>query len=88
MWLTGHHAIPEVTLHIPREAEDFSRGDNQSKHMPQPTYLDWLQPIQYNFGFGFIPANIGKAFTCGENFNKKYRVQATLIMNFLNAFLS
>ena len=24
----------------PREAEDFPRGDNQSGHMPLPTYLD------------------------------------------------
>ena len=38
--LTGHHATPEVTLHLPREAEDFPRGDNQSKHVPLPTYLD------------------------------------------------
>ena len=38
--------MSEVTLHIPREAEDFPRGDNQSKHMPLPTYLDWLQ--QFN----------------------------------------
>ena len=26
--------------HSPREAEDFSRGDNHSKHMPTPTYLE------------------------------------------------
>ena len=32
--------MPEVTLDIPRKAEDFSRGDNQSRHMPLPTYLD------------------------------------------------
>ena len=25
---------------IPREVENFPRGDNQSKHMPLPTYLD------------------------------------------------
>ena len=50
---------------IPREAEDFPRGDNQSRHMPLPTYLDWLQPIYNNSRFGFIHVNIGKAFTCG-----------------------
>ena len=33
---------------IPREAEDFPRGDNHSKHVPLPTYLAWLQPICYN----------------------------------------
>ena len=27
---------------IPREAEDFPRGDNHSKHVPLPTYLAWL----------------------------------------------
>ena len=42
MWLKGHHATPEFTLHIPREAVDFPWGGNQSKHMPLPTYLDWL----------------------------------------------
>ena len=70
----GHHAMPEVTLHIARKAEDFPRGDNQSKHMPLPTYLDWLQPIHYNFGFAFIHVNIGKAFTCGENINKNQQL--------------
>ena len=25
---------------IPREVEDFPGGDNQSRHMPLPTYLD------------------------------------------------
>ena len=29
-------------LLLPREAEDFPKGDNQSKHMPLPTYLNWL----------------------------------------------
>ena len=33
---------------IPREAEDFPRGGNHSKHVPLPTYLGWLQPISYN----------------------------------------
>ena len=29
--------------------------------------------------FVYIHVNIGKAFTCGENFNKKYRAAAKLI---------
>ena len=69
-WMTSldvlQDAMPcqgSLTL-IPREAEDFPRGNNQSKHMPLPTHLDWLQPIYYNFRFGFIQVNIGKAFTC------------------------
>ena len=44
MWLTGRHATPEVTLHIPREAEDFPRGDRHFKHAPLPTYLICLSP--------------------------------------------
>ena len=35
------HAVPcqrSLTL-IPREAEDFPRGDNHSKHVSLPTYL-------------------------------------------------
>ena len=34
---------------IPREAEDFPKGDNHSKHVSLPIYLAWLQPIYYNF---------------------------------------
>ena len=99
MWLTGRHAMPEVTLHIPhppchpslsrglspgfythfilsaqpsaewfatyphhpfflpwalriwervlfipREVEDFFRGDKHFKHIPPPTYLIYLSP--------------------------------------------
>ena len=44
MWLTGHHATPEVTLHIPRKADDFPRGDRNFKHVPLPTYLICLSP--------------------------------------------
>ena len=41
-WLMGRHATPEVTLHIPREVEDFPRGDKHFKHVPPPTYLIYL----------------------------------------------
>ena len=43
---SGHQVLP--TQHLPREAEDFPRGGSHSKHVPQPTYLAWLQPICYN----------------------------------------
>ena len=33
---------------VPREAEDFPRGGNHSKHVPLPTYLAWLQPLCSN----------------------------------------
>ena len=41
---------------LPREAEDFSRGGNHSKHVPLPTYLVWLQPIFNNSGLIFSRA--------------------------------
>ena len=45
---------------IPREAEDFPRGDNHSKHVPLPTYPAWLQPIYYNSRLLFIHAKTTK----------------------------
>ena len=53
MWLTGHHAMPVVTKFflpnpLPREAEDFPRGGNLSRHMPLLTHLAWLQPIHFD----------------------------------------
>ena len=67
--------------HSPKEAEDFPRGGNHSKHMPPLTYLAWLQPMCYNSRLVFIHINTGKAFTYGENFDKKYRAAATPIRN-------
>ena len=46
---------------IPREAEDFPRGDNYSKHVPLPTYLAWLQSIYYNSRLVFIHAKLVKS---------------------------
>ena len=66
---------------IPRQAEDFPRGDNHSRHVPLSTYLAGLQPISCNSRFVYIHVNIGKGFTCGKNFNKKYRAAAKLISN-------
>ena len=45
---------------LPREAEDFPRGGNHSKHMSLFTYLAWLQPIYYNSKLIFIRANAAK----------------------------
>ena len=56
---------------LPREVEDFPRGGNHFGYIPPLTYLGWLQPIYYNSRLAFIHINITKAFTCGENFDKK-----------------
>ena len=45
---------------LPREAEDFPRGGNHSKHMTPLTYLAWLQPICYNSRLVFMHANTAK----------------------------
>ena len=38
--LTENHVMPLVTNQpLPREAEDFPRGGNHSKHVPLLTYL-------------------------------------------------
>ena len=57
----GHYATPLVTSYfptqpLPREAEDFPRGGNHSKHMPLLTYLTRLQPIYYNLFVLFVRA--------------------------------
>ena len=38
----GHHVLP--TQRIPREAEDFPRGDKYFKHVPPLTYLIYFSP--------------------------------------------
>ena len=64
---------------IPREAEDFPRGDNHSKHVPLPTYLGWLQPIYYNSRFVFIHVKTTKILLVVKTLIKKHRAAATLI---------
>ena len=54
----GHQVLP--TQPLPREAEDFPRSGNHSKHMPLLTYLAWLQPIFYNSKLIFICVNAAK----------------------------
>ena len=56
---------------IPREAEDFPRGDNHSKHVPLSTYLASLQPIYYNSQIRIYTCQNCKSFACGEDINKK-----------------
>ena len=38
----GHQVLP--TQPLPREAEDFPRGDRHFKHVPPLTYLIYLSP--------------------------------------------
>ena len=38
----GHQVLP--TQPLPREVEDFPRGDRHSKHVPPLTYLICLSP--------------------------------------------
>ena len=55
-----------------REAEDFPRGGNHSKHMAPLTYLAWLQPIYYNSSFVFIHINITNVLLLVKTLMKKY----------------
>ena len=41
----GHQVLP--TQPLPREAEDFTRGDKYFKHVPPPTYLIYFSPKAY-----------------------------------------
>ena len=42
----GHQVLP--TQLLPREVEDFPRGDKYFKHVPPPTYLIYFSPKVYN----------------------------------------
>ena len=64
---------------IPREGEDFPRGENHSKHMPLPTYLAWLQPVHYNSRFLFIHVKSTKILLAVKTLIKKHRAEAKLI---------
>ena len=76
-YASGQQALP--TQPLPREAEDFSRDGNHSKHVPLPQYLAWLQPICYNSYICIYTCQDWRSFTCGEDFNKKHSAAATLI---------
>ena len=89
------HTIGRQMLHtpnpLPREAEDFPRGGNYSKHLPLPTYLAWLQPIYYDLKFVFIRVKLRKFLLVVKTLIKKHRAAATLIShelrNWKNCFL-
>ena len=84
VWLTGRHDMPLVTKWfspkpLPREAEDFPRGGDQSKacaftHIPSliATNLLWSWICIYT-------CQTVDIFASGENFDKKHRAAATLI---------
>ena len=71
-----HQSSPTL---IPREAENFFRGDNHSKHVPLPTYLAWLQPFYYNSRLVFILAKTAKILLVVKTLIKKHRVAVKLI---------
>ena len=41
----GHRVLP--TQPLPREVEEFPRGDKYFKHVPSPTYLIYFSPKGY-----------------------------------------
>ena len=41
----GHQVLP--TQPLPKEVEDFPRGDKHFKHVPPPTYLIYFSPKGY-----------------------------------------
>ena len=73
----GHQVLPIQAR--PREAEDFPRGGNYSRHMRQLTYLAWLQPICYNLKFVFKHVKTEKVLLAVKVLIKKHRAAATLI---------
>ena len=48
----GHQVLP--TQALPKEVEDFPRGNTYFKHVPPPTYLIYLSPKWYMRWFLFI----------------------------------
>ena len=64
---------------IPREAEDFPRCDNHSKHVPLPTYLAWFQPIYYDSRFVFIHVKTTKILLVVKTLIKKHRAETKVI---------
>ena len=75
----GHKVLPTLAATLPplpREAEDFPRGDNRSKHVPLPTCLAYLQPIYYNFRFVFILVKTTKILLVVKTLIKKHKAGA------------
>ena len=71
LWLLTHP--------LPREAEDFPRGGNHSKHVTLLKDLAWLQPVYSDPKFVFMHIKTEKNFAFGEDFHKKHRAAVTLI---------
>ena len=82
VWETMPHQRSPTLM--PREAEDFLRGDNHSKHVPLSTYLAWLQPIYYNSRFVFILVKTSKILLVVKTLIKKHRAEAKQISSHEN----
>ena len=74
---SDHKGLPMQPL--PRKVKDFPRGCNHSKHMPQLTYLAWLQPYCFNPRLAFMHAKTGKVLLVVKTLIKKHKAAATLI---------
>ena len=73
---TRFHPGCDPSPPLPRETEDFPRGDNHSKHVPLSAYLAWLQPLSYNSWFVFIHVKITEILLLVMTLIKKYRAAA------------
>ena len=71
MWLT-YRTPCQVTLHIPREAEDFLRGDRHFKHAPLPTYLVCYHQKVYT---GRFYLRLSSATICEESALREVRTR-------------
>ena len=60
---------------VPREAEDFHRGNNYSKHVSLSTYLAWLQQIYYNSRLVFIDVKTAEILLVVKNLLKTIEQQ-------------
>ena len=65
----GHQVLPIQTL--PREAEDFPRGGNHSKHVSLLTYLARLQPSINHPRLILSMSKPRDVFFCGEKVSEK-----------------
>ena len=72
----SHQVLPTPPLR--REAEEFSRGGNHSKHVPLPLRLDWFQPIYYNSRLPFILVKTGTTLLVVKTLIKIHIAAATL----------
>ena len=78
----SHQVLPTPPLR--REAEEFLRGGNHSKHVPLPLCLDWFQPIYYNSRLAFILVKTGTILLVVKTLIKKHIAAATLTSIYKN----